>query len=216
MKIFCDFDGTITKNDNIIEIMKQFAPQEWIYLKDQVLNRTMSVKEGVGAMFNLLPSSKKPGIVSYILKQAEIRDGFTEFAAYVEKEELDYYIVSGGMDFFVHPLLEGKTGRERIYCNSADFSGERIQILWPHPCVNSCENECGCCKPSVIRQLAEAGEEIIVIGDSVTDLEAAKMADLVIARDYLLDQARELALPYEPFETFFDVIRILEKRKVTV
>ena len=27
--IICDFDGTITTNDNIISIMKQFAPEEW-------------------------------------------------------------------------------------------------------------------------------------------------------------------------------------------
>ncbi|MEC1069527.1 2-hydroxy-3-keto-5-methylthiopentenyl-1-phosphate phosphatase, partial [Priestia megaterium] len=26
LKIFCDFDGTITNSDNIISIMKQFAP----------------------------------------------------------------------------------------------------------------------------------------------------------------------------------------------
>lgn len=37
--VCCDFDGTITKNDNIIRIMKQFAPSEWTKLKDGVLSK---------------------------------------------------------------------------------------------------------------------------------------------------------------------------------
>ena len=27
--IFCDFDGTITVNDNIVAIMKHFNPEGW-------------------------------------------------------------------------------------------------------------------------------------------------------------------------------------------
>lgn len=214
--IFCDFDGTITNSDNIIEIMKRFAPPEWAGLKDQVLDRSISVKEGVGKMFSLLPSSKRDDIIRYILSKAEIREGFAEFAAYTEEQGIDLYIVSGGIDFFVYPLLEGIIEKERIYCNLADFQGERICIKWPNPCdkESGCELECGCCKPSIIRSLAASDDEVIVIGDSVTDLEAAKMADFVIARDYLLEKASEQNLPYKPFETFYDVISILESRRV--
>lgn len=50
--IFCDFDGTITDNDNIIAIMKQFAPPEWETLKDDILAQRISVQEGVGKMFS--------------------------------------------------------------------------------------------------------------------------------------------------------------------
>ncbi|MBS2968553.1 2-hydroxy-3-keto-5-methylthiopentenyl-1-phosphate phosphatase [Metabacillus sp. KIGAM252] len=216
--IFCDFDGTITINDNIIEIMKQFAPPEWEELKNQVLNRTISVKEGVGKMFSLLPSSKREEITSYLLDQAEIREGFTEFAAYAKEQNIELYIVSGGIDFFVHPLLNGQIEQQKIFCNEADFQGEQILIHWPHPCDadSGCEMECGCCKPSIIRGIASTDQEIIVIGDSVTDLEAAKMADFVIARDYLLDKVKEQHLSFEPFETFHDVVSILEKRRVSV
>jgi 2-hydroxy-3-keto-5-methylthiopentenyl-1-phosphate phosphatase len=46
----------------------------------------------------------------------------------------------------------------------------------------------------------------IVIGDSVTDLQAAKQADFVIARDYLLEKCEKLELPHASFDTFYDVI----------
>jgi 2-hydroxy-3-keto-5-methylthiopentenyl-1-phosphate phosphatase len=27
--LFCDFDGTITEKDNIVAIMRRFAPPQW-------------------------------------------------------------------------------------------------------------------------------------------------------------------------------------------
>ena len=52
----------------------------------------------------------------------------------------------------------------------------------------------------------------IIIGDSITDLEAAKMADLVIARDFLIEKCEELGIPYVPFETFTDVTKLLKEK----
>ncbi len=33
--IICDFDGTVTMNDNIVSMMKEFAPPEWLELKEE-------------------------------------------------------------------------------------------------------------------------------------------------------------------------------------
>lgn len=52
--IFCDFDGTITNSDNIIAIMKKFAPPGWEELKDGVLKQKISISTGVGKMFSCL------------------------------------------------------------------------------------------------------------------------------------------------------------------
>ncbi|MDI5791416.1 MtnX-like HAD-IB family phosphatase [Bacillus licheniformis] len=93
------FDGTITTNDNIISIMKQFAPEEWTALKDGVLSKDISIRDGVGRMFNLLPASLKEDITAYVLKQAETRPGFKEFVSFLDEKGLPFYVVSGGMDF---------------------------------------------------------------------------------------------------------------------
>ncbi|MDI5791415.1 hypothetical protein PO124_32690 [Bacillus licheniformis] len=50
-----------------------------------------------------------------------------------------------------------------------------------------------------------------MIGDSVTDVEAAKCSDLCIARDYLLRECEELGLKHAAFGDFRDVRRILEE-----
>lgn len=214
--IFCDFDGTVTKSDNIIAAMKQFAPDEWVSLKDKVLSQQISIQDGVGEMFSLLSSSKREEITNFIVQQAEIRAGFDRFIAYAKEHEIPLYIVSGGIDFFVKPLLKGRIEEEYIYCNKADFSNEYISITWPHSCDEQCDNGCGCCKPSIIRKIANDTSYKVVIGDSITDLQAAKLADKVIARDFLIEKCEENKLAYESFETFDDVIAILQRLEVTV
>ncbi|WP_226668454.1 2-hydroxy-3-keto-5-methylthiopentenyl-1-phosphate phosphatase [Metabacillus litoralis] len=209
--IICDFDGTITETDNIIAIMKKFAPPEWDSLKNGVLSQEISIREGVGKMFQLLPSFKKNDIIDYILEHAEIRTGFKDFVQYTKDKNIPLFIVSGGIDFFVYPLLKDLIDEDKIYCNRANFTNEQIEIEWPYSCDDHCDNECGCCKPSLIRKLTDKEQSKIVIGDSITDLQAAKLGDFVIARDLLLEKSKELNLPHKPFTTFYDVIDILEQ-----
>ena len=212
--IFCDFDGTITKSDNIISIMKQFAPPEWEKVKDDILSQKVSIQEGVTTLFSLLPSSKQKEITDFILQKAEIREGFANFISFVKESGIELYIVSGGIDFFVLPLLKEFVEEELVFCNESDFTGEKIKIIWPHSCDKNCKNNCGCCKPSLMRKLAKVGDMTIVIGDSITDLQAAKIADKVVARDYLKEKCRELNIQFEPFDTFYDVIEILKRIEV--
>lgn len=211
--IFCDFDGTITESDNILRILNEFAPPEAERVKDDILSQRMSIVEGVTKIFSMIPSSKKAEIIEFILEDAIIREGFKEFMDFVKDEQIPFYIVSGGIDFFLEPLVEPYGPYDGIYCNTADFSVNTIQLDFPHKCDADCQSKgCGCCKPSVIRTLAQDHQLTIIIGDSITDLEAAKMADLVIARDFLIEKCEELGIPYEPFKTFIDVKNILEEK----
>ncbi|MFJ7636877.1 2-hydroxy-3-keto-5-methylthiopentenyl-1-phosphate phosphatase [Peribacillus sp. NPDC097206] len=209
--IFCDFDGTITNSDNIISIMKKFAPPGWEALKDGVLQQKISISHGVGEMFSLLDSDLKEDIIQYVKETAGIRQGFSDFVEFTKKSDIPLYIVSGGMDFFVEPLLNDLLPVENVYCNHADFSQEEIMIEWPHTCDDQCNHGCGCCKPTIMRKLSTKDQYKLVIGDSVTDFEAAKQADFVIARDRLLEKCRTEAIPHKEFETFHDVIDILKK-----
>jgi 2-hydroxy-3-keto-5-methylthiopentenyl-1-phosphate phosphatase len=205
--IYCDFDGTITESDNIIAIMKKFNPPNWEEIKDQILSREISINEGVGKLFAMLPSEMKEEITRFAVDNARIREGFEEFVDYLRNEGIPLYIVSGGIDFFVFPIIEKFGPFDGIYCNQADFAGDYIKIVWPYQCDALCNNDCGCCKPSIIRELTKNKEyDNIVIGDSVTDLEAAKQADFVLARDMLEEKCEEWGLPYQGFTTFYDCI----------
>lgn len=210
--IFCDFDGTITESDNIINIMKYYNPPGWETIKDDILAGRISIRKGVGHMFWLLPASCREEITYYAIKEATIRPGFDQFIQYCQEHNIRLLITSGGIDFFVYPiLLRYPVPKQDIYCNSSDFSGDHIQINWPYSCDALCSSDCGMCKPSILRSHSSIDNIKIVIGDSITDLVVAKMADLVIARDFLLQKCQEHSLPFKEFVSFYDVIKILKQ-----
>jgi len=213
--IFCDFDGTITVNDNIIAIMKHFQPPGWEELAQGVLDKRISVRKGVGAMFKLLPTSRKAEIVDFAIRNATIRDGFEAFVRYCAASDIKLLVTSGGIDFFIYPLLAPFGIPEaNIYCNASSFEGDTIDILWPHPCDDECDVDCGMCKTTIIRRYPKAGYKRILIGDSVTDFAGAKLVDEVFARSTLIDLCQDLKLNYKPFQTFHDIIDQLEAQPV--
>lgn len=213
--IFCDFDGTITETDNIVSIMEHFNPPGWQEIAMDILHLRTSIREGVGRLFSLLPSAKRQEILDYVLDIAKIRSGFEDLLAFCREHGIRFYVTSGGIDFFVYPLLAPfQLETEQIYCNSSDFSGESIEIVWPHPCDDHCDNDCGMCKSKVLRSYPEDRYYRIVIGDSVTDFEAAKLADLVFARSRLVERCREMGHPFVPFKDFHDIVDYLRKKVV--
>ncbi|WP_214875011.1 2-hydroxy-3-keto-5-methylthiopentenyl-1-phosphate phosphatase [Exiguobacterium sp. CH10] len=203
--VICDFDGTITEEDNIIVLMRRFAPPEWVELKDGVLNQTLSIREGVGQMFSLLPSHQETLYRDFLQSTITLRAGFVEFLQEIQSQGFRFDVVSGGMDFFVHPILEGHVAPEHIYCNHVDFSEATARVTWPHSCDVHCSNDCGCCKPTIARQIVSPTDTLIVIGDSVTDFEIAKRADVVYARGQLISLCEAEGIHYVPFETFHDI-----------
>ena len=213
--LFCDFDGTITEKDNIVSIVRKFAQPEHEALREslieQILTQKITIQSGVGQLFQLIPSSKRQEIVTYILGEAKIRPGFAEFVRFCREEGIEWLITSGGIDFFLEPLLAPfDLAGVPLFCNGSDFSGERIRITWPHHCDDQCHNGCGMCKTTIIRRYDPAEYYRVIIGDSITDLAGAKICDYVIARSLLAEKAAELRLKHRTFATFHDVIDILQ------
>jgi 2-hydroxy-3-keto-5-methylthiopentenyl-1-phosphate phosphatase len=196
IKIFCDFDGTITEGDNIVNLIKEFAPPSVSELTSEVLNGNISIREGVEKMFATIPSTKKQEMTDFVIDRTVIRDGFSDFIQFVSAQQ---YILA---DYL--PTSD-------ILCNRTDFTGQTVKIHWDHSCDENCTNDCGMCKPSVKRKFSESNDFIIVIGDSITDLQIAKEANLIFARDFLKDKCVELSLPFIPFENFDDIRASLEK-----
>ncbi len=209
--IFCDFDGTAAEQEVIVSLFKAFGPPGWEVVRDAIIAGTMSVREGVGRLFAQIPSCRVPEMVAYARRIATLRSGFREFLEYCRVHGHRFLLTSGGIDFFIHPILEGILPRDQIYCNGSDCSGPTVRILWSHGCDEHCRADCGMCKPSIMRRFPPEQYRRVVVGDGVTDLPAAKLADLVVARDLLAVKCREAGIPYELFETFYDVMAVLDR-----
>jgi 2-hydroxy-3-keto-5-methylthiopentenyl-1-phosphate phosphatase len=212
--IFCDFDGTAAEQEIIVSLFQAFGPPGWEAVRDAIVAGTMSVREGVGGIFARIPSYRVPEMVEYARRIATLRRGFREFLEYGQVHGHRFLLTSGGVDFFIYPLLDGLLLRDQIYCNGSDCSGPTVRILWPHGCDEQCLADCGMCKPTIMRRFPPEQYRRVVVGDGVTDLQAAKLADLVVARDLLAVKCGEAGIPYEPFETFYDVMAVLDRMKM--
>lgn len=205
--VFCDFDGTITVNDNIVAIVKHFNPPGWEPIVDDIIGERKSIRQGVGELFQLLPASRREEITRYAIDQAVIRDGFSEFLKFCKTQDMLFYVTSGGIDFFLYPILDPfDIPHDHIYCNGSDFSGSHIKILWPHACQSPCQNDCGMCKTTIIRRFPSEQYDRYLIGDSITDFEGAKLVDHVYSRSHLTTKCEQLGLPHVPYHNFFDIM----------
>lgn len=209
--IFCDFDGTAADQEVIVSLFQAFGPPGWEAVRDAIIAGTTSVREGVGGIFARIPSDRVPEMIEHARRITTLRRGFREFLEYCRVHGHRFLLTSGGVDFFIYPIVEGLLSRDQIYCNGSDVSGPTVRILWPYACDERCRADCGMCKPTIMRRFPPERYYRVVIGDGVTDLQAAKLADLVVARDLLAVKCGEAGIPYERFETFHDVMAVLDR-----
>lgn len=212
--IFSDFDGTITERDVILAIMEQFASADWINLKNKILyERTVTLKDGVEALFKMLDSSKKDEIVEFIKKNVKLRLGFKDFLQFCNENQIQFKVLSGGLDFHIEPILENLIDKKEIICNKANFNSKHITIDYkylPKNCTLC--GDCGCCKIEAIENYPKESFFRIIIGDSLTDLAPSKVADLVFARGDLIKYLEHEKISYIPFEDFYEVKKQLQQR----
>ncbi|MGL4522463.1 MAG: MtnX-like HAD-IB family phosphatase [Bacilli bacterium] len=216
IKIFCDFDGTITTTENMVTLINKFVSPELQETKKKIYNKEISIRTGVETMFHSIPSSELPAMVNHVLDTAIFRPGWETFLDYIKKQDVEFYVVSGGFTFFIEPLLKNAQAIDGIFANEIDASNPFLTVNWPYACEAHCSNDCGLCKVKVMEQHSTSADFTIVIGDSITDLQAAKKADVVFARDFLIKCCRNDNIPFYEFRTFHDIIEQLEKLPVEV
>jgi 2-hydroxy-3-keto-5-methylthiopentenyl-1-phosphate phosphatase len=200
LAVFCDFDGTITERDMIIAVCEKFCPPGWERVKDDILSRKKTVRDGVAELFAQIPSRKSDDIIAYAKEVVRWRPGFEEFLQFCKDSGIWFIVCSGGIDFFVKPLLKPfQSYFHKTFIIPADLSQERIRLRYPY----GCETE-GLCKVKVMDEFPDTIK--ILIGDSITDVHGAHHADRVFARGGLKGYLDQDKVSYHPFETFLDVI----------
>ncbi len=204
--VFCDFDGTITTEDMIVGVWRQFAPPGWESDVRGIFEGRQTLKDGVAAVFAKIPSAKEDEIIAHVQRIVKFRQGFAPFLDFCEASGVGFTVCSGGIDFFVHPVLAPYRARiKKIYTIPADLSGPMIRLRHTMTC-----GSCGLCKAMAMEE--HPGAFKILIGDSLTDLHGAEKADLVFARAKLKEILTQQGKPFEPYETFDEIRETLTRK----
>ncbi len=161
-----------------------------------------SVEESNIRQFRLVRAGKA-AIDDLVLREAAVRPGFTEFAAYCGEHGIRLAVVSSGLDLYILPTLRrlGLAGLE-VHCGRTRVTPGGVEVAYPSP---SGERLLGGFKASHIIRFKGEGHTVVYIGDGLSDIEPASRADFVIARAVLAEHRRERGLPWLDFADFHDV-----------
>ena len=212
-KVFCDFDGTITSCETFVGALKHFSPLLANELLPKVLSKEITLRQGIRQIIESIPSSVYPDELLNFTQDKPIRHGLLSLIDYLDSRQIPLIVVSGGFRCLVEAILKREKLFERcskIYGLDIDSSQEKLKVTSEWESGNELV-----AKVDVIKQECRNNEKIIVIGDSLTDLNASKCADIVFARDTLCNYLKEENIEFIEWIDFDDVktkLQLVENR----
>jgi 2-hydroxy-3-keto-5-methylthiopentenyl-1-phosphate phosphatase len=211
--VFCDFDGTITSCETFVGVLKQFSPILANELIPKILSKEITLRQGVRQIVESIPSSVYPDELLNFVQDKPIRPGLSSFIDYLDSRQIPFIVISGGLRCLVEAVLKRENLYERcakIYAIDIDKTNEQLKVLSQWESGNELV-----AKVDVIKQECQNKEKVIMIGDSITDLNASKFADLVFARDGLCNYLKEENIEFIEWKDFEDIktkLQLIEDR----
>lgn len=183
-RVFLDFDNTITHFDVLDDIIKRFAVnkgwKEWevAWERGQIGSR-QCLKE----QMDLVAIGRKE-LLKY-LSRVKVDPYFKKLIVKFRKHGIRSFILSDSFSFIIENVLRNNAIRGiKVYSNRLRFSNGRIKFSFPHK--NDVCLVCAHCKKKNLLKSSNGSKIIIYIGDGMSDVCAARHADLVFAKGKLL------------------------------
>jgi 2,3-diketo-5-methylthio-1-phosphopentane phosphatase len=215
LKIYIDFDGTITLKDVSDYLFSQLSGRRSeVFVKEYLAGK-------IGARECFLGECQASGAVQIesvekIVDRQEIDPTFKDFVEFCESHGIPVYVLSDGFEYYIRRILErhGLT-RVKFISNQLVFQpvdGTGVFTLLPvFPYKDS---ECDCCancKRNHLLTLSSENDIIVYVGDGYSDRCPSRYADIVFAKGNLIRYCREGSISFFEYRTFEDVIERLEK-----
>ncbi len=203
MIIQCDFDGTIIRNNLSVLLREKYAGGDWNKIDSDYLHGHLTVEQSNKLQFALIKEPRE-SLQEFVRQHIDLRPGFVEFVRYCQDSAIQFAIVSSGLDFYIEPILAeiGMTGLE-LHCGRTSFSHDGIDVVYYDPEGNVIHQGF---KKNYLAWLKKRGENIIYLGDGLSDLEAARQADYVFATGHLLDLLDTHSIERSAFSDFYDLL----------
>lgn len=205
--ICLDFDDTIVLDNTTRQIFERFAAPEWRNAEADYHAGRMSVEQFNAAALDLV-EAKLEEMQAYVRDVARVREGFLDLTDWAHWHGWLPIVVSNGFSFYVDAVLD-PLGLDRVarHAGRARFDYRwRVSYLSPR----GVEVQEGF-KLSYAAAFKGAGDFVVYVGDGASDVEAAKLAATVFARDTLLERLEGVHPRVFAFETFNDIVTVMDR-----
>lgn len=205
IRIFCDFDGTITKNDISVALLRRYA--RWDERARTILKGNIGSKMAYREVESQIKASFDE-MRTFARDEAKMDEGFPEFLRFVRNRGFSFLIVSDGFEFYIDEILK-KHGLDAEFFAARLLEGsDGFHFQFPHS-SNFCEL-CATCKLKIIRDRGD-GFFRIFIGNGISDRCAIEDAEIVFAKSRLQDICYMKGVSFFPFDDFRDVLDAFSK-----
>jgi 2-hydroxy-3-keto-5-methylthiopentenyl-1-phosphate phosphatase len=206
--IVIDFDGTITQDDLLDQIARDFGdPAVYQEVEDALHAGTMPLREVITREYAPV-TTPMPEAVAWVLERVRVRPGFADLVHSAQRAGWEVHVVSSGFEEFIQPVLEREGVDVPIHANRVDARPDGWVVEWRYP--ESCDH----CHESCKRELLPSGY-VVYIGDGYSDRCAAMASDRVFAMRGLARYLAERGIAFDPFDDFRDVSRALAAELAT-
>lgn len=207
LRVFCDFDGTISTRDVGDEIFKFFVGEEATRLVNEYRDDEITARECLKLECEAVDSCS-PDQLEKFISQFTLDPHFKPFVEFCEERQLPIVVLSDGLDFYVSRLL-ADDGLDRVpwYANHLEFviEGSKTKLLPSFPYTDSECHLCGNCKRNHLLTLSADEDLIVYIGDGISDRCPVRYADIVFAKHSLIKYCQAQNISYFPYTHFGDV-----------
>ena len=206
-----DFDGTVSEDDFFWYVADHFlTPQDlepWkMYMRGEISH--LEAMRGVFSKLHVREEELQRFIDTiYTDKYLE------ETASYCHEEGIPFYIASAGCDYYINRLIGHIIKKYDIHLvtNHGVYDINKGLELFPPKSSPFYDEDVGISKLGVVRFLKKEGYKVVFAGDGPPDVLAAKEADVVFAKKYLLEKCLENKIKNHPFTTFRDILKYLKE-----
>ena len=218
IKIFIDFDGTITKEDVGESIFRSFGDKIKVEkIIDDLLSNRISAKQSWIELCNSINEVDIDLLNDFIYK-IEIDPGFHNMVEFCEVHNIQIIVLSDGFDYYIDQILKKeKLDHLKYFANHLFISPQnKLNPEFPYEDPN-CRNSANCKKNHIINNSSDE-DFTIYVGDGNSDTDTALYCDLIFAKKSLLKYCEKGRVSFSPYKTFDDVIdkisSILKKRNL--
>lgn len=206
--VFFDFDNTITTVDVLDDIIQKFSVDgNWLRYEYLWKEGKIGSKECIEAQLKGIRVDKET--LNKYLKTVKLDSSFIKLIALLKRYNVHPVILSDSFTYFIHAVLKHHNVRNlHVYANTVRFEGSRLIPSFPYR--NSYCKRCAHCKKTHLVKPSVAHKTRIYIGDGLSDICPSLEADIVFAKDNLIEylkKERKTCLEFKHLKDVYDLLK---------
>ena len=210
MQVWLHFDGTISRQDVLDELVNRFSRNEsWKLIEERWKAGLIGSEACLREEFSLLDVSDDD--LYAFVDQVEIDAGFIPLIELLRQNHVPFAILSDGIEKFIRRILSRHhAGDIEIRANRIARRNQQLQLVCPHR-QEFCLSAAAHCKCSSAKNLRIGQRKTVYIGDGRSDICPARQADVVFAKGVLAKELANQQHAYIPYASLHEIVATINR-----